>query len=811
MHLVSPSHRRPPPETRGLRCGVAAALLAASLSSQSGDAGAVAFRQACLDATTDTLALNVAAHPDDEADRTLVWLRHKLGVRTVTLYSTCGGGGQNAIGREIGPDLARQRVRETLEAARHTGVLVRWLGFPDFGYSKTTDETLRWWGGEHELIERMAAIVAELDPDVVFTNHGLERGHGHHRASALGIRAVLEQRARAGRRIPLYQRSFAAARTKPDFECDPFEFDVARGVTYARQASRGRHEHRTQGPWSKHDPVRQGRDRWQLVFPGGEEVSADAMQTLGSLLEEPAFAAVWNDLGHDLGDLERQLAAFAGDRPVGVHVAAARDLIPALREAGRRLPVDEAGRRSWRRLERRLDALQRIVLAGAGIDVEAYLERERLPEGGRGVARVLVHTVPGVNITGLAASCRGAQAEPASEGPRGSRVLKIDFDVEDRPVEAEVRAGSSTGASNGAADVTEDAAEPSPPANPFEPVWLDVDVRFAVEGLPIRVQRRLAAEVEPVLTVAWGRRNAYARAIGPGEFVFSLHARYDGDAEFEGAVALDLPAGVEGRVLPPRVQLSPQHPMATVLVRLRLPGGLHTDEGNVRARLGEAVSDLRLVRAAVEIDPELRLGLVRGPDDTLQRTLEDLRIPFDVLDETRLAVTDLSQLSTLVLDIRAYHHRPDLADHRDRLLAFCARGGRVLSFYHKSGEWNERNGHPLLAPYALEVGGARVSEEDAEVTLLRPEHRLFNHPHVITKRDFDGWVQERGLNFPSKWDDPWVALTEMGDEGEKALTGGLLYARHGNGDFVYCSLALYRQLRVGHRGAVRMLVNLLTR
>ena len=231
----------------------------------------------------------------------------------------------------------------------------------------------------------------------------------------------------------------------------------------------------------------------------------------------------------------------------------------------------------------------------------------------------------------------------------------------------------------------------------------------------------------------------------------------------------------------------------------------------VLASLGSAVSALRLVPTQLRLREDLHVGLVRGPDDTLQRTLEDLGIGCEVLDETRLAVADLSQLSVLVLDIRAYYHRPDLADHRDRLQRFCERGGRIVSFYHKPHEWNERDGRPLLSPLSLEVGRGRVSEEDAPVTLLHPEHKLWNDPHHITARDFDGWVQERGLNFPAKWDDGWVPMVEMGDAAEKALSSGLLYTRHGEGDYIYCSLALYRQLREGHVGTARILVNLLTR
>jgi len=132
--------------------------------------------------------------------------------------------------------------------------------------------------------------------------------------------------------------------------------------------------------------------------------------------------------------------------------------------------------------------------------------------------------------------------------------------------------------------------------------------------------------------------------------------------------------------------------------------------------------------------------------------------------------------------------------------------------YHKPNEWNERAGHPSLAPFPLVVGNDRVTEENAAVTFLQPEHRLMTHPHRLSAADFTGWVQERGLNFPSRWDDAWTPLLAMKDSDEKDVsTGALLYTSYGKGDFVYCSLALYRQLRVGNAGAARLLVNLLSR
>ena len=58
----------------------------------------------------------------------------------------------------------------------------------------------------------------------------------------------------------------------------------------------------------------------------------------------------------------------------------------------------------------------------------------------------------------------------------------------------------------------------------------------------------------------------------------------------------------------------------------------------------------------------------------------------------------------------------------------------------------------------------------------------------------------------------WLPMLGMKDSGEdKQHQGSLLYTSYGKGDFVYCSLSLYRQLRKGNPGAVRLLVNLLAR
>ena len=258
--------------------------------------------------------------------------------------------------------------------------------------------------------------------------------------------------------------------------------------------------------------------------------------------------------------------------------------------------------------------------------------------------------------------------------------------------------------------------------------------------------------------------------------------------------------------------MSKEHPEARLLVRATLDGTELDKPGELRLEVGGQRAVLAVIPVEVFVPPGLKVGLVRGPDDTLERALADLGVAYTTLDRDALAVARLEDFGTLLLDMRAYFQRPDLAEHKDRILQFCRAGGRVVAMYHKSGEWNERPGHPLLAPFSLVVGNDRVSEEQSPVTMLQPEHRLWRQPHTIGPADFEGWVQERGLNFPSKWDPAWTPLVELKDSSdEKASQGALLYTQYGRGDFVYCSLVLYRQLRVGNVGAARLLVNLLAR
>lgn len=761
------------------------------------EAGLVGRHQAWLDAITDGVVLNVAAHPDDESSRTNTILRRRHGLRVVTAYTTYGDGGQNAIGREIGPELAQLRVRETLAAAAMMDVEVRWLGMTDFGYSKTLEETLQVWGAD-VLRDAMRRVVDEVDPDVVLTNHNLRQGHGHHRASFWAIQEVLRERAQRGRRVvPLYYR---CSREEAQVTFDPAELDAVRGETYARLAHRAWVQHVTQGPWSPHDPLQVGKDHWRCVFP--EQVPDDrAAQLLSWLRPSPAAT---------------RLAALREGGAAGT---------APLWQAAREGLVELAGGDEARpdALRRRL-AIQRILLADAGVRVESWLERNEVARGGEGTVFVVVHGMS--EVEDLAVSCRGRPAVPVQP-----RVRSSPFDaMPAQPAGAAADPGPGTSDGPPGAGPGRTPAAPAPVPIPGrlavtfthqgngdsiatpEPAWVDVDVAFTLRSVPIRLRpRHHYTPVDPIEL----RFDRDALLVPKGqtvERIVSASVTSWRDGELSAPIRLAMGPGIRAEAIPGRIALSREHPEARLLLRATFAADELASDPLLRLELAGQQATLQVVPVEVFVPPGLRVGLVRGPDDTIERALADLGVAHVALERDALATTRLEQFTTLLLDMRAYHHRPELAEVRDRILQFCRAGGRVVAMYHKPGEWNERAGRPLLAPFALTVGNDRITEEDSPVVLLLPEHRLFQHPHVIDERDFGGWVQERGLNFPDRWDPAWTPLLQLKDSGdEKPHQGALLYTQYGRGDFVYCSLVLYRQLRHGHAGAARLLINLLAR
>ena len=208
----------------------------------------------------------------------------------------------------------------------------------------------------------------------------------------------------------------------------------------------------------------------------------------------------------------------------------------------------------------------------------------------------------------------------------------------------------------------------------------------------------------------------------------------------------------------------------------------------------------------VKIPQDLKVGYIMGAGDDIPAVLREVGLDVTVISAEKLASEDLAKFGTIVLGIRTYDTQKDVAANNKRLLDFVSAGGTLVVQYEADvGNFNGGN----FAPFPATLSRGRVSVEEAPVEILAPQDRIFNSPNRITQKDFEGWVQERGLYFMDKWDDKFTPLLASHDPGEESLKGGLLRAQYGKGTYIYTGYAFFRQLPAGVPGAVRLYVNLL--
>jgi len=209
----------------------------------------------------------------------------------------------------------------------------------------------------------------------------------------------------------------------------------------------------------------------------------------------------------------------------------------------------------------------------------------------------------------------------------------------------------------------------------------------------------------------------------------------------------------------------------------------------------------------VKLPPQLKVGYIMGTGDEIPSVLQSVGLNTSIITLQELASGDLSRYGTIIVGIRAYDTRTDVREHNRRLLDYVNSGGTLIVQYNQStGAFND--GH--YTPYPATEANVRVSVEEQPVEILAPEERVFNWPNKITQKDFDGWVQERGLYFMSQWDAQFKPLLACNDPGEPPQKGGLLLAHYGKGIYIFSAYGFSRQLPAGVPGAIRLFVNLVS-
>src|SRR5215213_4474371 len=773
------------------------------------ETGKAEIHQALLDLTSPWTVMCVAAHPDDEDGSTLTILRRKYGIHTVSLFSTFGEGGQNAVGPELYEELGVIRARETMAASEVQGSEPHFLGFRDFGFSKSAEETFAAWDGK-EVLRRMVLQIRLLRPDVIITNHDTTSGHGHHQATGRTVLAAVdaaadpkqfpEQLAQAGtwqvQRLFVRFRGEAAAGAQV-ITLDPNETDPVRGTTYAQQALEGLHKHATQGPWPKTVPPGGARPiRYSLVkqasnpspLPANPKTPVDGLalpEAVASKLVAPTIES-------------KPLTEFI-DHRLEVLVA----LLNAKRRGAFTAPKDVVDTDSHRfnLMSSRLDD---AIATASGASVSLNPEDAVLVPGyesqlaavitNGGIAEIQIKQL---KFSGLGVN-KGLQgAEKMLPGTDTSAEVKV-------PIPKNM-------------NLTVPSAEHLYDGRLFgEP--LKVEAELSIEGVSFHVESDTRRDVAPAVEIVHVDPSPYvttpATSQKPLEFTITLKNHLPGD--FRGLLRVRGQSLETGREINLRRNATET---SKLVVRTTLPLAGQIEGSNVEITVDQPVPkdpiakrNVPLVYADAIVVNGRKVGYLPSSDQTLERSLAALGVDAKKLTVEDVAKSDLSPFHTIIIDNRGYQAHQDLITVNNRLLKFVEDGGTLLVFYHRTGEWNpdEARGRPQLAPYPIILGDERVTYEDAPVLFLQPRHPVLNFPNRITQKDFANWVQERGLYFPREWDQHYTAVLSTNDKGEPSSKGGLLVAPYGRGNYIYTSYVWYRQLRAGLPGGYRFFANLIS-
>ncbi len=787
-------------------------------------------------------ALFVAAHPDDENTAFLAWLANGRKVRTAYLSMTRGDGGQNLIGSDTGILLGSIRTQELLTARRIDGAAQYFTRALDFGYSKTPEETIELWGRER-ILGDVVRVIRTFRPDVIVTRFPTDGGggHGHHTASA-----VLAEEAFAAAADParfpeqlttvvpwqakrLVWNVFRFGASAPDttpgrVRVDVGAYDALLGRSYSEIAGESRSQHKSQGFGS-----------------------AERRGSFVNTLEPRLGARATNDLfdGVDLTwgrvkGAEKLPALFAKARKE-FRPETPEAIVPTLMEARGILARlgPSAGAPADPLLVARRDDLDEIIRSCLGLWAEAIAAAPAVTPGAdvRVATAALLRRPATVTLTRVEIG-----GGPSSDVSRtlGLNVAATDTFRLQIPAEATptVPYWLARPADEGAFDVADPTLIGQPENAPARSVRFTFDIAgrpFTLDRPvvyrwtdPVQGERYRDAQIVPPVTIRFDQ----AATLFPDAATRSVRVIVTAaDRPVRGSVALSLPGGWAATPTSATITLAaaaettlafrvaPPPEARTAGEALRMAATYAPEGGAPRPALRRQELDYahiplqslllpaeaRLVRADVRV-AGARVGYVMGSGDAGPDALRQMGFAVSLLTDEDVEQGDFAGLDAVVVGVRAYNTRPRLIKAQKRLLDWVEKGGRMVVQYNTA----ESGLQDRLGPFPFKISRERVTVEGAEMRILLPGHPLLTTPNRIGADDFAGWVQERGLYYASPWDARYEAPLSANDPGEPARDGGLLYARHGKGTFVYAAHAFFRQLPAGVPGAYRLFANLVS-
>jgi len=793
-------------------------------------------------ARVTTRILYITAHPDDESAALLTYLARGLHADVALLTLTRGEGGQNDLGPEQAPQLGLIRTQELLAATRGYGIKLFFGSAPDFGFSKTPEETEKIWGDA--VLGEMVRVIRTYRPNIVINGWGgVHGGHGHHQTSGLWTpravemaadpKAFPEQISRDGLVVwgnsayPVQildtERGGATNAASNGYSLPVDEISELWGKPWREIALDAFSNHRSQGITGF---VNSPFLRRPLVLVREDGNKLDPASLAEPLHELPSEAASEGTFRHAMKEAEASIEK-ARVEALALHWAeAASSLVEATKQIDAITPRFEGGQSLQLAFE--LAAARKRIERGltlvGGVEVRADADRDALVAG------------ESFHVT-ADAICR---KEAACELGAVSLNLPKSFQETKREGDAPKGYQFTVAVGPGAPELTAwEKLLPEPPPLVTIKQEMTIDGYKFFVTVPVthiapsstRVDR-VALRIVPAYTLKVEPKQALEVLGKPGapfDVLLRVHS-YATEAS-KVSVGLDAPDGFVASA-PVEVAFDGAGEKFAK-VEVTPPNKLSAGKYTIRAfakRGGEKFStsleplpslptqfwsepaQCVVYALDLKVPKNLRVGYISAEGEPIPDALRTLGIQVEMLDAQALTFGELSRFNAIVVGVRAYELRPELPGANQRLLQYVSNGGTLVVQYNRDFAWNKEQYAPYPAKIANGPQGQlpRITDENSPVKFLKPDDPLLNRPNKITQDDFKGWVQERGLYYWTQFDAKYTPLLAMNDPGEPDLNGAIVYTRYGKGIYIYTGIAFFRQIPEGVPGAYRLFVNLLS-
>lgn len=763
----------------------------------------------------------VAAHPDDENTRLLSYLVHHDHVRTVYLSLTRGDGGQNILGDEQGAALGLIRTHELMEARNIDGAEQMFTRVIDFGFTKSPEETFHFWN-RGDVVSDVQFAFDLYKPDVVimrFPTTG-EGGHGQHTASAIAAVAAVNKKDAhwKPRRLLFNAFRFGNRNTtnEDQFKIAINQYDPILGEGYGEMAGRSRSVHKSQGAGTPQS-VGKAMEYFQLIDGAPMSTSLyDGIDMSWNRVKRPGIGA----------RIKSVIRHFDVQQP-----AASLPELLAIRRMISEVPDD-----FWR--TQKLKELDQIIFSCAGVMAELVTDQPDAVPGTtldfnlRLIARSA--TVP-VVLHQLVLPASDQTDLPENLPLQNDSLYQFPLQIPiagDEPVTEPywLQHTPKPGAYQYDRDVYKGQPEADNPLHAtivldIDGVQLSLPVALSYKKLdPVKgdVVQRLrivpAVSVEPLSPLfIFERGKEVTKWVRIRAFQDISHAKLTVSNNNTPLTDLSISHLESGKdtliaVVIPTQQIDTAEQDNQIIYSVQVNG-----KDYMRCRKLITYPHLPELQYFTDSRSKVteknwtstvkKIGYINGAGDMVDAVLSECGLDVERIPESALSNADnLQTYDAIVMGVRAFNTQKHIGSWMPVLMQYVANGGTLVVQYNTTQDLKSKD----FGPYLFQVGRQRVTEEDAVVTITHPDAVLLNLPNKITSKDFDHWVQERGVYFPENPDAHYQTMLSMHDKGEPGLNNAILYTPYGKGHYIYTSLVFFRQLPAGNRGAIRLMMNMLS-